>query len=151
MIKQRQESVELYDKGGRAELAAQEREEIAIISAYLPKQMSEDEVKAAIAAAIAETSAAGMKDMGKVIGVLQREIRRADGFRQGQRHGEGGAVRRDPSTDRSPDCASLHPGYGLLRTRRYRLSERVKGTKRTGATARVVVLPGAIFSTTVRC
>jgi uncharacterized protein YqeY len=71
MIKQRQESVELYDKGGRAELAAQEREEIAIISAYLPKQMSEDDVKAAIAAAIAETGAAGMKDMGKVIGALK--------------------------------------------------------------------------------
>ena len=71
MIKQRQESVELYDKGGRAELAAQEREEIAIISAYLPKQMSEDEIKAAIAAAVAETGAAGMKDMGKVIGVLR--------------------------------------------------------------------------------
>ena len=48
MIKQRQESVELYDKGGRTELAAQEREEIAIISAYLPKQMSDDEVKAAL-------------------------------------------------------------------------------------------------------
>ena len=48
MIKQRQESVELYDKGGRAELAAQEREEIAVITAYLPKQMSEDDVKAAI-------------------------------------------------------------------------------------------------------
>ena len=71
MIKQRQESVELYDKGGRAELAAQEREEIAVITAYLPKQMSEDEVKAAIAAAVSETSAAGMKDMGKVIGVLR--------------------------------------------------------------------------------
>jgi uncharacterized protein YqeY len=71
MIKQRQEAVELYDKGGRAELAAQEREEIAIISAYLPKQMSEDEVKAAIGAAIAEINAAGIKDMGKVIGVLK--------------------------------------------------------------------------------
>ena len=71
MIKQRQESVELYDKGNRPELAAQEREEIAIISAYLPKQMSEADVKAAIAAAIAETGAAGMKDMGKVIGVLK--------------------------------------------------------------------------------
>ncbi len=71
MIKQRQESVELYDKGGRAELAAQEREEIAVISTYLPKQMSEDEVKAAIAAVIAETGAAGMKDMGKVIGALK--------------------------------------------------------------------------------
>jgi len=71
MIKQRQESVELYDKGGRAELAAQEREEIAIITAYLPKQMSDDDVKAAIAAAVAETGAAGMKDMGKVIAALK--------------------------------------------------------------------------------
>jgi hypothetical protein len=71
MIKQRKESVELYDKGGRAELAAQEREEIAIISAYLPKQMSEADVQAAISAAIAETDAAGMKDMGKVISALK--------------------------------------------------------------------------------
>jgi uncharacterized protein YqeY len=71
MIKQRQESVELYDKGGRAELAAQEREEIAIISAYLPKQMSDDEVKAAVAATIADIGAAGIKDMGKVIGALK--------------------------------------------------------------------------------
>jgi uncharacterized protein YqeY len=71
MIKQRQESVELYDKGGRAELAAAEREEIAVISAYLPKQMSEDEVKAAISAVVAGTGAAGIKDMGKVIGVLK--------------------------------------------------------------------------------
>jgi uncharacterized protein YqeY len=71
MIKQRQESVELYDRGGRAELAAQEREEIAIITHYLPKQMSEDEVKAAIASIIAETQAAGVKDMGKVIGALK--------------------------------------------------------------------------------
>ena len=71
MIKQRQESVELYVKGGREELAAQEREEIAIISAYLPKQMSDDEMKAAITAAISESGAAGMKDMGKVIAVLR--------------------------------------------------------------------------------
>ena len=71
MIKQRYESVELYDKGGRAELAQQEREEIAIISAYLPKQMSEDEVKAAISDAIKDTGAAGMKDMGKVIAALK--------------------------------------------------------------------------------
>jgi uncharacterized protein YqeY len=71
MIKQRHESVELYDQGGRAELARQEREEIAIISAYLPKPMSEDEIKAAIAAAIKDTGAAGMKDMGKVIGALK--------------------------------------------------------------------------------
>jgi uncharacterized protein YqeY len=71
MIKQRQESVALYEKGGRAELAAQERAEIAVIEAYLPKQMSEDEVKVAIGAAIAETNAAGIKDMGKVIGALK--------------------------------------------------------------------------------
>jgi hypothetical protein len=74
MIKQRQESVELYEKGGRAELANAEREEIAIISAYLPKQMSDDDVKAAIAAAIAETGAAGVKDMGKVIGALKAKF-----------------------------------------------------------------------------
>jgi uncharacterized protein YqeY len=74
MIKQRQESVELYDKGGRAELAAQEREEIAIITAYLPKQMSEDEVKAEIASIIADTNAAGMKDMGKVIAALKAKF-----------------------------------------------------------------------------
>ncbi|MEA2994322.1 MAG: uncharacterized protein QOD40_3242 [Alphaproteobacteria bacterium] len=71
MIKQRQESVELYQKGGRADLVQQEQEEIAIISAYLPKQMSNEEMKAAIAAAVSETGAAGMKDMGKVIGVLR--------------------------------------------------------------------------------
>jgi len=71
MIKQRQEAVELYDRGGRAELAAQEREEIAIITAYLPKQMSEEQVKNAIAAIVAETGAAGMKDMGKVISTLK--------------------------------------------------------------------------------
>ena len=71
MIKQRQESVELYDKGGRPELAAQERDEIAVISAYLPKQMSEADVKAAIAAVIKETGAASMKDMGKVVAGLK--------------------------------------------------------------------------------
>ena len=71
MIKQRQESVALYEKGGRADLVRQEQEEIAIISAYLPQQMSEPEMKAAIEAAVKETGAAGMKDMGKVIGVLR--------------------------------------------------------------------------------
>ena len=71
MIKQRQESVELYQKGGRADLVKQEQEEIAIISGYLPKQMSEAEMAAAIEAAIKDTGAAGMKDMGKVIGSLR--------------------------------------------------------------------------------
>jgi hypothetical protein len=71
MIKQRQESVEMYKKGARADLVQQEEEEIAIISAYLPKQMSDADVAAAIDAAIKETGAAGMKDMGKVIGALR--------------------------------------------------------------------------------
>ena len=72
MIKQRHESIELYDKGGRADLAAQEREEVAIISAYLPRQMSEDEAKTAIATVIGETGAQGMKDMGKVMAALKQ-------------------------------------------------------------------------------
>ena len=72
MIKQRQESIELYEKGGRADLAAQEREEVAIITAYLPQQMSEDDAKAAIAAVIGETGAKGMKDMGKVMAALKQ-------------------------------------------------------------------------------
>ena len=71
MIKQRQESVELYQKGNRADLVKQEQEEIAIISGYLPKQMSDAEMTAAIEAAIKETGAASMKDMGKVIGALR--------------------------------------------------------------------------------
>ena len=71
MIKQRQESVEMYQKGGRADLVKQEQEEIAIITAYLPKQMSDAEMTAAIEAAIKDTGAAGMKDMGKVIGALK--------------------------------------------------------------------------------
>ena len=71
MIKQRQESVELYKKGGRDDLVAQEEAEIAIISGYLPRQMSDAEMKSAIDAAVAETEASGMKDMGKVIGALR--------------------------------------------------------------------------------
>ena len=71
MIKQRQESVELYDKGGRPDLASAERAEIEIITGYLPKQMSDAEMTAAIEAAIKETGAASMKDMGKVVGVLR--------------------------------------------------------------------------------
>ncbi len=71
MIKQRQESVELYEKGGRPELAANERGEIEIIATFLPKQMSDADVEAAIKAAIAETGAASVKDMGKVIGILR--------------------------------------------------------------------------------
>jgi len=59
MIKQRQESIEAYEKGGRNELAQQEREEIAVIAGYLPKQMSEDEMKAAIASAMRSNVGSG--------------------------------------------------------------------------------------------
>ncbi|MFM8750980.1 GatB/YqeY domain-containing protein [Rhabdaerophilum sp.] len=71
MIKQRQESASIYHANGRPELAAQEEAEIAVIQSFLPKQMDETEVKAAIAAAITDTSAAGMKDMGRVIALLK--------------------------------------------------------------------------------
>jgi uncharacterized protein YqeY len=71
MIKQRQESAELYEKGGRKELADQERGEIEIIKDFLPQQMSEAEAKAAIAEVITETGAQGMKDMGKVMAALK--------------------------------------------------------------------------------
>ena len=71
MIKQRHESIDLYEKGGRAELAQQERDEIAIITGFLPKQLSDTEVRTAIAQAIAETGASSMKDMGKVIAALK--------------------------------------------------------------------------------
>ena len=71
MTKSRQESAEIYAKAGREELAQQEREEIAIIAEFLPKQLSEEEAKAAVAAAIAETGAASMKDMGKVVAALK--------------------------------------------------------------------------------
>jgi uncharacterized protein len=74
MIKQRQESVELYEKGGRAELAKQEREEIEIIGSYLPKQMSDVEAGVAISAIIKEINAQTMKDMGKVMGVLRERF-----------------------------------------------------------------------------
>ena len=71
MIKQRHESVELYDKGGRPELAAQEREEIAIISTYLPRQMTDQEIHDTIGALIKETGASAMKDMGRVMAAIK--------------------------------------------------------------------------------
>jgi uncharacterized protein len=72
MIKQRHESIELYEKGGRAELAQQERDEIAIIAAYLPKQMSDIEAGSVISALVHEINAQGVKDMGKVMAALKQ-------------------------------------------------------------------------------
>ena len=71
MVKQRQESATIYAEAGRAELAQQEREEIDIINSFLPKQMDEADVRSAIQAAISETGAANLKDMGKVVGALK--------------------------------------------------------------------------------
>jgi len=71
MIKQRQESVELYDKGGRKELADQERGEIAIIREFLPQQLDDAQAKAAIAEVIKKENATGVKDMGKVMAALK--------------------------------------------------------------------------------
>ena len=67
MIKQRRESVDLYRKGNREELAAKEEAEITVIERFLPQQMGEDEAKAAIQAVIAELGASSMKDMGRVM------------------------------------------------------------------------------------
>ena len=71
MIKQRRDSIEQFTAGGRPELAAKEAAEIAVIEGYMPAQMSEADAKAAIAAAIKETGAAGPKDMGKVMAALK--------------------------------------------------------------------------------
>ena len=71
MIKQRRESIELYDKGGRPELADAERGEVAVIERFLPQQMSEDEARAAIQAIVAELGASSVKDMGRVMAALK--------------------------------------------------------------------------------
>ena len=74
MVKQRQEALELYEKAGRSELAAQEREEIGIISAYLPKQMSDIEAAHAISTLIKELEAATLKDMGRTMAALKQRF-----------------------------------------------------------------------------
>lgn len=71
MVKQRQESARAYEEGGRLELAEKELAEIAVIQEYLPRQMTEAEVAAAVEAAVAETGAASIRDVGKVMGVLK--------------------------------------------------------------------------------
>ena len=71
MIKQRRESIDMYTKGGRTDLVSAEQAEIDIIQSFLPKQMSDEEIKAAIQGIIAETGASSIKDMGKVMGALK--------------------------------------------------------------------------------
>ncbi|HSI40536.1 MAG TPA: GatB/YqeY domain-containing protein [Xanthobacteraceae bacterium] len=71
MIKQREESGRIYEEAGRADLAAQEREELAVIQGFLPKQMSEAEAEAAVAEVVAEIGAHGLKDMGRTMAALK--------------------------------------------------------------------------------
>ena len=71
MIKQRRESIEMFEKGGRQELADAEKAEVAVIETFLPAQMSEAETKAAIDAIVAETGASSVKDMGRVMALLK--------------------------------------------------------------------------------
>ena len=71
MVKQRHESARAYEEGGRLELAEKERDEVGVIEEFLPRQLSAEETEAAIKAAIAETDASSIRDMGKVMGVLK--------------------------------------------------------------------------------
>lgn len=71
MTKQRQESARAYEEGGRLDLAERERSEIAVIEEFLPKQLSDDEVAKAVEAAVTETGAGSIRDMGKVMGALK--------------------------------------------------------------------------------
>jgi len=72
-VKSRQESMEIYDKAGRTDLATQEREEIAVITSFLPQPLSDAEMEEAIGKVIADTGAATIKDMGKVLGALKSQ------------------------------------------------------------------------------
>ena len=71
MVKQRQESARIYEEGGRLELAEKELAEVRVIEEFLPRQLSGEEVASAIAAAIAETGATGIRDMGRVMAALK--------------------------------------------------------------------------------
>jgi uncharacterized protein YqeY len=81
MVKQRKDSVEQFEKAARPELAAKEQAEIEVIETYLPKAASQDEIDQAVAAAIEETGAASLKDMGKVMKAAQAALagKNADG------------------------------------------------------------------------
>ncbi|WP_157217025.1 GatB/YqeY domain-containing protein [Flavisphingomonas formosensis] len=74
MAKQRRESIDMFEKGGRIELAAAEKAELAVIEAFLPKQMDEAEAKAAIGTIIVELGAASVKDMGKVMAAVKERF-----------------------------------------------------------------------------
>jgi uncharacterized protein YqeY len=80
MMKQRRDSLEIFEKQGREDLAIKEKEEMAVIEKFLPKQLSEAEIKEALAAIIAQTGASSAADMGKVMGVASKQLAgKADG------------------------------------------------------------------------
>jgi len=74
MMKQRRDSLEIFEKQGRADLAVKEKEEMEVIERFLPKQLSEAEIKAAVAAIITQTAATSPADMGKVMGVASKQL-----------------------------------------------------------------------------
>lgn len=74
-VKKRRESIDLYEKGGRPELAEKEEQELAILQSYLPEQMSEEEVKKLVDEAVAATGGTSMQDMGKVMGALMAKVK----------------------------------------------------------------------------
>lgn len=74
-VKKRREAIELYEKGGRAELADKEKKELEILQGYLPEQMGEDEIKKLVDEAVSQSGANSMQDMGKVMGVLMPKVK----------------------------------------------------------------------------
>lgn len=74
MMKQRRDSLEIFEKQGRSDLASKEKEEMDVIEKFLPKQMNEAQIKAAVATIISETGAASVADMGKVMGVASKQL-----------------------------------------------------------------------------
>jgi len=93
MVKQREESAAAFEKGGRPELAEQERSEIDVIREFLPRQMSDDEIKAAVSEVIKEYDASGLKDMGKCMGALKERFNGAMDF------GAAGKVMKEKLTN----------------------------------------------------
>lgn len=74
-VKKRREAIDLYEKGGRPELAEKEKQEMKILQSYLPEQMSEDEVRKLVSEAIEQTGASSIQEMGKVMGVLMPKVK----------------------------------------------------------------------------
>ena len=160
MIKQRREfDLPIYEQGGRPELAQQEAAEIAVIEEYLPKQMSEAEAKAAIAAAIKEVGRRRPQGHGQGHGRAEGALRRPDGFRQGQRPGEGPAEvgrnsrlrltqpRRLPrACSKFPAC--LGRGIGRLRRTQLRPASRIGSIRMCSRSTAPVIRSHALSTVT---